>query len=1136
MSSSPDNHPKLPKPKRFSREHRLGLVVYGGVSLAIYMNGICQEFYNAVRGRGIYKLIKALTDADIVVDIISGTSAGGINGVLLSYALANSQGEQYISFNKFADVWKNEGDINKLFFDLNDKNCRGAKSSFFNGIDYKSKISKALSDCATKDETKDDWFSDFGELDLFITGTDIQGKIYQVFDSTDCVIDVKDHQAIFHLKYRENGDNDFNVNEVETTNDGKNITCEALAKLCQITSCFPVAFPAVTVKLKPEDNDPDKKLVQWGKLNNRIVPENLPQEDKQKKNPNIDDDLGQGYRLHFVDGGVLDNRPFSYTIKEIYHRAAERPVFRKLFYIDPSPDRFAGNPKYDDMLKPDIVQVVQDSILSMPGYESINNDLELINEHNERVRRYKFLLVDLENILDIEEKDIENNDFYDQQKNVYLRTRLTSLEDKILPLVFLKSEGLKPNNQKENRIKKLEKVANLLAEPFADPEGSSERLALLEDLEDEICNLDVDYTLRRYFFITEYVYKLLDEDYLCEWIKNKKKQEIDRRIKKEQKQNKNKESLNQFIVKAELEKQRIDTILGNLEKSEIGTILDNLQALIQKLNKQRKLIEAVKSSLDKLFLGDGIENYFSKLLDHDHPKQFANKFYRAMLWLHGKFLDTDLDLILNSTLEDLSVKKLTKYLNEKSQKPEFKEPQSCLDVFFEKFPNNKQYLEKLSNSSLLKKLVEETQKELPRPVKGSQQELSIDGEWDTDYYSYIKKKLGYYFYEFEKFDTILYPLDYFAGVPEKQLIETFRISPEDAKLGFSSHKKFKDGNRLDKKLAGDSLRAFGGFLKKSWRANDILWGRLDGLNRIVDALVTEEKIKNFRKFVDRETEEQKKSQDQYLDCLIEEALFLPDSDHRPEDKEYLEGKINELKKKIKNLLPEHSSDEKHLTDKEKFNQLIQDFRDSLVEVGHLIILDKELNETMTASIEEQLNWQQHSQQQRKLSQLSDKSIAVLNWMKYTYLGKSGVRSQMTVHNSSENSDNKNSKDMSSIPKFNRSNLSFDSAITALVVKEVAKKSLYSMSLKQKENFFNEDYKIGLETLEHLPKPERDKIIVKAICIFEDILATWLGTNATRQENKTYRRPLFGNKLRLTFERWIIKLTISVLKIIVPKIL
>ena len=64
-----------------SREVRLGLVLYGGVSLAIYMNGVAHEVFRAVKGQGIYKLIKAFTDSDIVVDIISGTSAGGINGI-----------------------------------------------------------------------------------------------------------------------------------------------------------------------------------------------------------------------------------------------------------------------------------------------------------------------------------------------------------------------------------------------------------------------------------------------------------------------------------------------------------------------------------------------------------------------------------------------------------------------------------------------------------------------------------------------------------------------------------------------------------------------------------------------------------------------------------------------------------------------------------------------------------------------------------------------------------------------------------------------------------------------------------------------------------------------------------------------
>ena len=39
------------------REVRLGLVLYGGVSLAVYENGVVQELYRAIRGDGVYGLV-----------------------------------------------------------------------------------------------------------------------------------------------------------------------------------------------------------------------------------------------------------------------------------------------------------------------------------------------------------------------------------------------------------------------------------------------------------------------------------------------------------------------------------------------------------------------------------------------------------------------------------------------------------------------------------------------------------------------------------------------------------------------------------------------------------------------------------------------------------------------------------------------------------------------------------------------------------------------------------------------------------------------------------------------------------------------------------------------------------------------
>ena len=48
-------------------------MLYGGVSLAVYENGVAQELYRAFRGDRIYGLIREVIDSDIIVDVISGT-------------------------------------------------------------------------------------------------------------------------------------------------------------------------------------------------------------------------------------------------------------------------------------------------------------------------------------------------------------------------------------------------------------------------------------------------------------------------------------------------------------------------------------------------------------------------------------------------------------------------------------------------------------------------------------------------------------------------------------------------------------------------------------------------------------------------------------------------------------------------------------------------------------------------------------------------------------------------------------------------------------------------------------------------------------------------------------------------------
>src|SRR5688500_13472276 len=131
------------------REVRFAVVMYGGVSLAIYINGVAQELFHVVRATAarpddahtalvpngeltetekVYRELAQIVDGEddvtrekdepapihtrFVVDILSGTSAGGINAVYLAKALANGQ-----EITQLKDLWIEEGDIEKLIND-----------------------------------------------------------------------------------------------------------------------------------------------------------------------------------------------------------------------------------------------------------------------------------------------------------------------------------------------------------------------------------------------------------------------------------------------------------------------------------------------------------------------------------------------------------------------------------------------------------------------------------------------------------------------------------------------------------------------------------------------------------------------------------------------------------------------------------------------------------------------------------------------------------------------------------------------------------------------------------------------------------------------------------------------------------
>lgn len=988
----------------FRRETRLGLVVYGGVSLAIYMNGVCREFYNAVRGRGIYKLIKALTDSDIVVDIISGTSAGGINGVLLSYALANSNLREVIDFADFADIWRESGDILKLLREPSSSQTK--VESALNGEGYyqnqlKEAFEKGYNN--RRSAPPGEWVSDFNELDLFVTGTDILGRLYKIFDDTGSVIEIKDHRAVFQIKHRRGRKEPFNL---KSNNQGlitvfPEETCQALAKLCRITSCFPVAFPVVEVELKG-NNKIDQKLVEWGQLDQRELVEN-PRD--------------KGHKLYFVDGGVLDNRPFSYTIKEMYYRTTNRPVDRKLFYIDPSPDRFIDEEGFKNIRKPNTLQVIQDSLIGIPMYESIGNDLEAIKTHNEKVRRYKTLLADTEAPTDSAMATLEAIDI---KETIYLRSRLISLRDRVLPLVLRMEQDFRIYSDKQAY---LEKAANVLTEQITGEKEKDKRDKIRQAFEQQIRNLDVEYTLRKHFYLSQI---------LC---------------------------------------QRMETASNPAE-------YQKLRYLSESISRQIKLLEVIREALNQLLRKPSISDSFYQLLAQ--PKldnQMRGQFYERLLRLHRFLLDavgldnfspdagSDLEEIPANIFKNLPLKATEPLYNEwlsqnrissillqfKQKINKLQSPQDIEERIWKNPAFNYDHQENENFETILRKV-----------------ELASEALIETSQLS-APEEILHYFQQFRDLDKVLYPFEYLMNLTEKELIETIRISPNDAKLGLG------EGKTLEDKLAGDTLFAFGGFFKKSWRSNDILWGRLDGLNRIFEALLTPESVKKFPEFLERQgncrrgTLEFEAFTDNYLEFLLDESL--------PNIQETERTQMIRALRKL--AYPEKLTEQ-------QLKLTIDGLLSTVVLEGHREIVNTDLPNVLRDEIAEQLNWN---------------------------------RQRIQPNNSAKNRGRANQIEEEERPQYHPVPGYFDRSVSALAASRLAEEAILNLSQGNSERFFREKYNVGQETvLDGIPRIILANISTQFALILRNIVLTTLGKRSSiLRKSLTYN--IFDKSLQL-FYGWL----------------
>ena len=331
-------------------EIRIGLVLYGGVSLAIYIYGVVFEVWRLVRAsRGIeenaYSQLVRDADAWATVDITSGASAGGINGVLLAKALATGA-----DLGAARSIWVDGGDFATLLRSTKEAN----PPSLLSSDRFEQLVSDGLN---AMDRSASPWPL-VDVFDLFAPGTRLRPYKRVSVDALGQQIEMREYRKIFHLKFRKRGYNAADPTLGYDQNDFVPAMNKALAGVIRATSAFPAAFEPRRIVKTPDT----EKLFEEGEPDD----------------------------AWFSDGGILHNRPFTEALSTIFTRAAERPVTRWLLSVEPDPEHFKVPPGPD--VYPEVPEVVGKALMGIPRYQSIAGDLADLAAHGQRVRRAQAFL------------------------------------------------------------------------------------------------------------------------------------------------------------------------------------------------------------------------------------------------------------------------------------------------------------------------------------------------------------------------------------------------------------------------------------------------------------------------------------------------------------------------------------------------------------------------------------------------------------------------------------------------------------------------------------------------------------------------------------------------------------------------
>jgi len=419
-----------------AKELRLALVCFGGVSLAVYMHGISKEILKLVRAsRTLHGIVdraeRANASADVyvpsadpeydteavyfellrdigrhvelrvIVDAIAGASAGGINGVMLARALAHD-----LPVRHLREMWLESGDVSELLAEsrkarrwskpfmspfvwalgfsdqaagVRDNEVRQKLSLFvrsrwfkppLDGPKMSSLMFTAVDRMGEPTDPARSLLPAGLKLDLFVTVTDFYGYHRPVRIHDPAVIHEREHRHVLHFAYHRTRSGD-----VES--DFLRGDLPALAFAARATSAYPGAFPPAQIR------EIDAMLAELNRgwpRRSEFLRRNFAAYQRAGLDPEA---------TSFIDGSVLNDKPFAEAIDALRTRPAYRQVDRRLVYIDPDPVQPAPPPSGRT---PGFFATLKGALSDLPRNEPIAEQLEAISAFNLRVRKLRAIV------------------------------------------------------------------------------------------------------------------------------------------------------------------------------------------------------------------------------------------------------------------------------------------------------------------------------------------------------------------------------------------------------------------------------------------------------------------------------------------------------------------------------------------------------------------------------------------------------------------------------------------------------------------------------------------------------------------------------------------------------------------------